>query len=183
MVEIATSILTVEEENSTKTFYNLESAGINYFHIDVMDGKFVEKNTDEMMYKYASVIKQISTLPLDVHLMVENIKENIDKYLELEPSIITIHYEACKSDEEVFELINYIKDNNIKPGISIKPMTGVESIEKFLPYIHMLLVMTVEPGKGGQKLIPETVEKVKKLKEHISKNNLDVYIEVDRGSK
>ena len=74
MVEISTSILTVEKEKATKTFYDLEVAGTDYYHIDIMDGKFVEKNTEELMYEYASTIKQISNLPLDVHLMVEHIK-------------------------------------------------------------------------------------------------------------
>ena len=182
-MEISTSILTVEKENATKTFYNLEVAGTDYYHIDVMDGNFVEKNNEDMMYEYANTIKQISNLPLDVHLMVENIKENIDKYIPLNPSIITFHYEACKNDEEVIKLINYIKQNNIKPSISIKPKTGIDVIKKFLPMIHMVLIMTVEPGKGGQKLIPETVAKAKELKDYIEDNNLDTFIEVDRRCK
>ncbi len=181
MVEISTSILTVEKEKATKTFYDLEVAGTDYYHIDIMDGKFVEKNTEELMYEYSNIIKQISNLPLDVHLMVEDIKPHIEKYIPLEPSIITFHYEACKNKEGVLELINYIKQNNIKPAISIKPNTSIDKIKEFLPLLHMILVMTVEPGKGGQKLIPETLEKVRKLKRYIEENNLDTYIEVDGG--
>ena len=181
MIEISTSILTVEKENAIKTFYDLEVAGTDYYHIDVMDGKFVEKNTEEIMYEYSNTIKQMSNLPLDVHLMVKDIKLNIDKYIAFNPSIITFHYEACKNDEEVIELIKYIKENNIKPAISIKPNTNIEVIKKFLPMLHMVLIMTVEPGKGGQKLIPETLEKTKKLKEYLQENNLDTYIEVDGG--
>ncbi len=181
MLEISTSILTVEEEKATKTFYDLEVAGTDYYHIDVMDGKFVEKNTEEMMYEYTNTIKQISNLPLDIHFMVEDIKGNIDRYIPLNPSIITFHYEACNSDEEVESFINYIKGNNIKPAISIKPATSIEKIKKFLPMLHMVLIMTVEPGKGGQKLIAETVEKTKELKKYLEDNNLDTYIEVDGG--
>lgn len=181
MIEVSTSILTVEKENATKTFYDLEVAGTDYYHIDIMDGKFVEKNTEEMMYEYSNTIKQISNLPLDVHLMVEDIKGNIDRYIPLSPSIITFHYEACKDDEEVIKFINYIKENNIKPAISIKPGTSVDKIKEFLPMLHMVLIMTVEPGKGGQKLIPETVEKTKELKKYLEENNLDTYIEVDGG--
>lgn len=181
MIEISTSILTVEEENANKTFYDLEVAGTDYYHIDVMDGKFVEKNTEELMYDYANTIKQISNIPLDVHLMVENVKENIDRYIPLSPSIITFHYEACKNDEEVIELINYIKEAGIKPAISIKPNTSVEKIKKFLGIVHMVLIMTVEPGKGGQKLIPETLEKVKEIKQYLEENDLETYIEVDGG--
>lgn len=181
MIEVSTSILTVEKENATKTFYDLEVAGTDYYHIDIMDGKFVEKNTEEMMYEYSNIIKQISNLPLDVHLMVEDVKGNIDRYIPLSPSIITFHYEACKSDEEVIKFINYIKENDIKPAISIKPGTSIDKIKKFLPMLHMVLIMTVEPGKGGQKLIPETVEKTKELKKYLEENNLDTYIEVDGG--
>ena len=181
MVEISTSILTVEKEKATKTFYDLEVAGTDYYHIDIMDGKFVEKNTEELMYEYASTIKQISNLPLDVHLMVEDIKPHIEKYIPLETSIITFHYEACKNKEEILEHINCLKQNNIKPAISIKPNTGIDEIKEFLPFLHMVLIITVEPGKGGQKLIPETLIKVKELKKYIEDNNLDTYIEVDGG--
>ena len=146
-----------------------------------MDGKFVEKNTEEIMLEYATNIKQISNLPLDVHLMVENIKEDIDKYIPLIPSIITFHYEACKNDNEVLEIIKYLNGNNIKPAISIKPNTDLEKIKKFLPKLYMCLIMTVEPGKGGQKLIPGTIKTVENLKKHIEENNLDTYIEVDGG--
>lgn len=178
---ISTSILSVEEENPTKTFYNLEEAKTDYFHIDVMDGKFVEDNTDKRMCEFCNILKQISNLPLDVHLMVNDVKQYIEEYMKFDPSIITFHYESCKSDEEVMELIKFIKENNIKAGLSIKPCTRAEKIYKFLPYVHLVLVMTVEPGKGGQSLIPETLEKTKQLKQYINDNNLDTYIEADGG--
>ena len=181
MIEISTSILGVEKENSIKAFYDLEVSGTDYYHIDVMDGKFVEKNTEEKMYTFTNEIKQISNIPLDVHFMVENIKENIDRYLIFKPHIITFHLEACKDKEEVKKHIKYLQENGVKCGISIKPNTKVEDIFEILPYLHLCLIMTVEPGKGGQKLIPETVEKVKVLKQYIEENNLDTYIEVDGG--
>lgn len=114
MVEISTSILNVEKENAMKVFYGLEVAHTDYFHIDVMDGKFVPSNTTELMREYANSIKQMSNIPLDVHLMVENVKEFADEYIGLAPNIITFHIEATSSKEEVMELINYIKSNNIK---------------------------------------------------------------------
>lgn len=181
MVEISTSILGVEKENSIKTFYDLEVAGTNYFHIDVMDGRFVENNTEEKMYTFTNEIKQISNIPLDIHFMVENIKENIDRYLIFKPHIITFHLEACKDKEEVKKHIKYLQENGVKVGISIKPNTKTEEIFEFLPCLHLCLIMTVEPGKGGQKLIPETVEKIRVLKHYIDENNLDTYIEVDGG--
>ncbi len=181
MVEISTSILGVDKENSIKTFYDLEVAGTDYYHIDVMDGKFVEKNTEEKMYTFTNEIKQMSNIPLDIHFMVENIKENIDRYLTFKPHIITFHLEACKDKEEVKKHIKYLQENGVKCGVSIKPNTDVEEILEFLPYLHLCLVMTVEPGKGGQKLIPETVDKVRTLKKYIEENKLDTYIEVDGG--
>lgn len=180
MVEISTSILSVKED-AIKTFYNLETAKTDYFHIDVMDGKFVEQDTTEVMQEYSNTLKQITNIPLDVHLMVQDVKTYIDSYIPFEPNIITFHLEACKDKEEVLDLIKYIKENNIKAGISIKPNTKVEYILEFLPLIHLVLVMTVEPGYGGQKLIPETIKKVKELKSYIDENDIDVDIEVDGG--
>ena len=181
MVEVSTSILSVKKENALATIYNLEVAKTDYFHIDVMDGKFVEQDTTETMHEYCNNIKQISNLPLDVHLMVEDVKSYIDSFIPYEPNIITFHLEACKDKEEVLDLIKYIKENNIRVGLSIKPNTKVEEVLEFLPLIHLLLVMTVEPGYGGQKLIPETIEKVSQIKEYINKNNIDIDIEVDGG--
>ena len=146
-----------------------------------MDGKFVEKNTYDKMFKYASYIKRISNLPLDIHLMVENVEEATEDYLALEPNSITFHYEACKNKEEVWKYINKIKQNNCKVGLSIKPETNVEEIYEFLPYIHTCLIMTVEPGKGGQTLLGDMVDKIKTLKSYIDKNDIEIDIEADGG--
>ena len=181
MVEISTSILTMEKGEETKTIFALEAAKTDYFHIDVMDGKFVEKNTYKKMMENSSYIKRISNLPLDVHLMVEDVKTAVDDFLAVEPNIITFHYEACKDSSEVLDIIKYIKENNCKVGLAIKPNTNLEDIYEFLPYIHMCLVMTVEPGKGGQKLIKATVNKVRDLKKYINDNNIEIDIEVDGG--
>lgn len=181
MVEVSTSILSVEKEDSVKTFYNLETAKTDYFHIDVMDGEFVNNYTVETMQEYTSQIKQISNIPLDVHLMVKDIKPFIDSYIPYEPNQIIFHIEACEDKEEILNIIKYIKENNIRVGIAIKPNTDIKEIYEYLPYIHSVLIMTVEPGFGGQKLIPETIEKVRKLKEYIVNNNLEMDIEVDGG--
>lgn len=181
MVEISTSILSVLKGEESKTFFALEKAKTDYFHIDVMDGKFVEKNTYKKMFEYASYIKRISNLPLDVHLMVEDVETAIDEFSCLEPNIITFHYEACKNKEKVNKYINIIKEYNSRVGISIKPETKVEEIFEFLPYIHNVLVMTVEPGKGGQTLLSDMVEKIKVLRKYIDENNLETNIEADGG--
>lgn len=181
MVEVSTSLLSVKKENAIATIYNLEIAKTDYFHIDVMDGKFVEQDTTQIMQEYCNDIKQISNIPLDVHLMVEDVKAYIDSFIAYEPNVITFHLEACKDKKEALDLIKYLKENNIKVGISIKPNTEVEDIYEYLPLIHLVLIMTVEPGYGGQKLISETIDKVKELKEYIEKNNIDIDIEVDGG--
>ena len=182
MVEISASILSIKE-NAIQKFYDLEVAHTDYFHIDVMDGKFVENDTSNIMKEYTNTIKQISNIPIDVHLMVKDVQKYVDEYLAFLPDRITFHYEALEDKEEIKKMIQYIKENNVKVGISIKPNTKVEEIYEFLPYIHMILVMTVEPGEGGQKLIPETLEKVRKLKEYITKNNIEIDIEADGGIK
>lgn len=181
MVEISASILDAKEDEPAKIFYNLEVAKIDYFHIDVMDGKFVEKNTVDKMNKYSNILKQITTLPLDVHLMVEDVETYIKLYSAIEPNMITFHLEAIKDKEKIHEMIKLVKDNNCKVGIAIKPATEVKEIYEFLPYINTVLVMTVEPGKGGQALIPETLRKVRILKEYLKQHNLDTYIEADGG--
>ena len=181
MVEISTSILSVQKENILSAIYNLEFAKTDYFHIDVMDGEFVKNSTNEIMQEYCSNIRQISNLPLDVHLMVNDIYSYINAYLPYEPNLLTFHIEACKDENEAKEMIDFIKENNVKVGIAIKPNTNLEEIYSLLPYLHMVLVMTVEPGYGGQKLIPETIDKVKELKKYIENKNIDLDIEVDGG--
>lgn len=106
-MEISTSILSVEKEKCIQTFYNLETAGTDYFHIDVMDGKFVENNTVEVMTEYCEYLNSITNLPLDVHLMVEDVMSYIKSFLVFEPRNITIHYEAAKIKR------NYINGYNI----------------------------------------------------------------------
>ena len=181
MVEVSTSILNVQKGKEADTFFALEQAKTDYFHIDVMDGKFVEKDTYQKMLEYAGYIKRISNLPQDVHLMVEDVKQAILDFSGVEPNIITFHYEACKDGQEVMEMIQYIKDFNCKVGIAVKPDTKIEEIYKFLPYVHICLVMTVEPGKGGQTLLKDMVNKIKTVKKYIEENNLETDIEVDGG--
>lgn len=181
MVEVSTSILSIKEGEEATAFLELEVAKTDYIHIDVMDGKFVEKNTYEKMSENASYIRRISNLPLDVHLMVDNIKETIDHFLAVEPNIITFHLEACKSKEEVYNIIHYIKENNCKVGIAVKPNTKIEDMFEFLPFIHMCLIMTVEPGKGGQTFLTDMLKKVETLKKQVEEQNLELDIEVDGG--
>ncbi|CDA17048.1 ribulose-phosphate 3-epimerase [Clostridium sp. CAG:571] len=181
MVEVSTSILQVKKDEIITKIYDLETAHTDFFHIDVMDGDFVKNDTTNIMREFCEYIKQITSIQLDIHLMVEDVKSYITSYLSFNPNIITFHLEACKDKNEVMDLIKYVKENNCKVGIAIKPNTSVEEIYEYLPYIHMCLIMTVEPGKGGQKLIPSTIEKIKKLNTYIVANNLELDIEADGG--
>ena len=113
--------------------------------------------------------------------MVKDVKNLVDSYLIFNPNIITFHYEACKDKQEVYDLIKYIKENNCKVGIAVKPNTKVEEIYEYLPFVHLVLIMTVEPGEGGQKLLPNTIQKIKEIKKYIDENNLEVDIEADGG--
>lgn len=181
MVEVSTSLLNVKKEKIIDTIYDLEKAKTDYFHIDVMDGEFVKNDTHDNMLEYCEYLSGITTVPLDVHLMVKDVKNFIDSYAIFRPNIITFHYEACKDEKQVMELIKHIKEKNIRAGISIKPNTKWEDIIKVLPYIHLVLIMTVEPGEGGQEIITSTVNKVKQLREYAEKEKLDLDIEVDGG--
>ena len=183
MVEVSTSILTMEKGKEAETLLALEKSKTDYFHIDVMDGEFVENDTHDLMLEYCEYLINITKIPLDIHLMVKDVKNFVDSYLIFNPNIITFHCEACKNKEEVMNLINYIKEKGRRVGISIKPETDVKEILEFLPYVHVVLVMSVEPGKGGQELILPTIEKIKELNSYREEHKLDYEIEADGGIK
>ncbi len=181
MVEISTSLLSVKKDNIIKAIYNLETAKTDYFHIDVMDGIFVEQDTTEKMIEYCDYLSNITNIPLDVHLMVSDVKKYIDMFLPYNPNIITIHYEAIKDKNELLDTLDYIKLNNCKAGISIKPDTDITEILEILENVHVVLVMTVEPGQGGQELIQTVLNKINNLSMYVKEKNLDVLIEADGG--
>ena len=182
MVEVSASILNlIGNEDVTHEFYDLEVSKTDYFHIDVMDGRFVEKDTAKEMKEFSLTLSHITNIGLDIHLMVENIEEFIDEYIELEPEYISFHEEASKTRERTMELIQTIKENGIKAGIAINPATPIKNIKEFLPYLHLVIVMTVVAGKGGQKFMPENLEKIKELRKYIDENELNVIIEADGG--
>lgn len=181
MVEISTSLLSVKKENIIKTIYNLETAKTDYFHIDVMDGKFVENDTTDQMIEYCDYLSSITNIPLDIHLMVTDVRKYIDIFLPNNPNIITIHYEAVEDKKELMDLLDYIKANNCKAGLAINPGTEISEIIDFIDKVHVILVMTVEPGKGGQKLITPTLNKINELFNILKETESDVLIEADGG--
>ncbi len=172
MVKIAVSILSANMDKLDEEILEVTYGGADFIHIDVMDGFFVDNKTDgEFMMETA--LKN-TMLPLDVHLMVSNPLECLEKYIGADR--ITFHVEAI-SENDFEKIVNRLHELNIKVGISIKPNTSIDEIEKYIDKVDMVLVMTVEPGYGGQKLISETLKKVKALREKYP--SLD--IEVDGG--
>ncbi|MBR4110326.1 MAG: ribulose-phosphate 3-epimerase [Clostridia bacterium] len=173
MVKIAPSILDVNMDDLENEIKDVVVAGADYIHIDVMDGKFVPNETQGL--KMLKVAKKATDITLDVHFMVENPKEYMQEFIE-NSDIITFHVEAADENTRE-EIIQLLRSKGKKIGMSIKPNTSIEVLIPYLNKIDMVLVMTVEPGFGLQKLIPETIEKIKELRK--LKPELD--IEVDGG--
>ena len=171
---ISTSILDIKEPKDLEIFKLNELTDL--IHVDVMDGIFVENKT--MNFEDYKNALRYSVKPLDVHLMVSDVKKYIDEYSKLEPEYITFHYEAVS---DVRSVINYIKEKNIKVGMSIKPSTDVSEIIDYLQYLDLVLVMSVEPGRGGQTFIENSKNKIDQLNELRDKLNLGYQIEVDGG--
>lgn len=176
MSEIAPSILAADFNRLGESIHQLEKAEIKYLHIDVMDGMFVPSISFGMPV-IASIRKE-SSLFFDVHLMIEEPARYYDEFVKAGADGITIHAEACKDLEKS---IQELKKYPVKVAVSIKPDTSVEAIEKYLPELDMVLVMSVEPGFGGQKLIPSTLEKVEQLKTIREERGLSYLIEIDGG--
>lgn len=172
---LSVSILGIKE-NIKENINKLDNLKIDYFHIDIMDGIFVNNKTWE--FEQINEMIKNTTTKKDVHLMVKDIKKYIDDFIKINPEFITFHYEATNNADEI---IDYIKSKNIKVGISIKPKTEIETIKHLLEKIDLVLVMSVEPGFGGQKFIENSIEKIDKLYELRKNNNYNYLIEVDGG--
>ena len=170
-MKISVSTLNLIKEESNLLL--LDSTNIDYLHIDIMDNYFVPNYISQFDFINKSLTKL--TKPLDIHLMVNDVKGYIDLYSALLPAYLTFHLE----NGNVIETINYIKSKNIKVGLSIKPDTDIVELMPYLDLIDLVLVMSVEPGYGGQPFIEEVVLKIKKLKE--LQNKYKYVIEVDGG--
>ena len=172
---ISTSILSIKD-NLKENIQKLDLTSTDFLHIDVMDGIFVE-NESVASDVYEELLSDCNT-PLDVHLMVCDVKKYIDLYRELKPVIISFHYETVNNHRVV---IDYIRSCGIKVGMAIKPDTKVEEINELLPYLDLVLVMSVEPGKGGQEFIYDILVKINELDKIRKDENYSYLIEVDGG--
>ena len=176
MAKISPSVLSADLSNLADEVKDIEEAGADMVHLDVMDGVFVTNITFGL--PVISSLRSKSNMIFDVHLMIDAPERYAMRFIEAGADILTFHLEATK---EASNLLSMIRSQGVMAGISIKPGTPVENVYPYLEECDMVLVMTVEPGYGGQALIPETLEKVKKIKAEIEKRSLDTVIQVDGG--
>lgn len=176
MIKIAPSILSADFAYLQRDISMIDNA--DYIHIDVMDGHFVPNIT--IGAPVVKAIRKITDKILDVHLMIENPGDYLDSFIDAGSDIITVHYEA---NGNTIELIDRIKKAGVRACVSIKPSTSADVLIDLLPRLDMVLIMTVEPGFGGQGFIKESTEKIKYIRKLIDENNYNCNLEIDGGAK
>ncbi|KOP82094.1 ribulose phosphate epimerase [Bacillus sp. FJAT-21945] len=176
MVKIAPSILSADFSKLGEEIKDVERGGADYIHVDVMDGHFVPNITIGPLIVEA--IRPATKLPLDVHLMIENPDQYIESFAKAGADYITVHVEACR---HLHRTIHYIKSFGVKAGVVLNPATPVQMIEDIIEDVDMVLLMTVNPGFGGQKFIPSVLRKIAAVKKMADDKGLNIEIEVDGG--
>lgn len=176
MVKIAPSILSADFSKLGEEIKDVERGGADYIHVDVMDGHFVPNITIGPLIVEA--IRPVTKLPLDVHLMIENPDAYIEAFAKAGADYITVHAEACR---HLHRTIHYIKSFGVKAGVVLNPATPVNAIEHVIEDINMVLLMSVNPGFGGQKFIPSVLPKIAAVKEMADSKGFEIEIEVDGG--
>ena len=178
MLELSPSLLSADFTNLKSEMEVLDKNGVKYLHLDVMDGMFVPNISFGPM-----IIKQLRPLTnmvFDVHLMIEDPDRYVQNFKDAGADILTVHYEACK---HLHRTISYIKSLGMKAGVSLNPATNIEVLDYVLEDLDLVLIMSVNPGFGGQSFIPSAIDKIKNLKAKIRERNLNVIVEVDGGVK
>ena len=173
---IAPSILSADFSRLGEEIAAIEKGGADWVHVDVMDGHFVPNIT--IGAPVVASIRKITKLPLDVHLMIQDPDKYIEKFAKAGADIITIHVETSP---HLHRSVQFIKDQGCKSGVSLNPATSLSTLDHILSEVDMVLIMTVNPGFGGQEFIPSVLPKIKRLREKISEKGIVVDIEVDGG--
>ena len=177
MVKIAPSILSADFSKLGEDIERIDKGGADFIHIDVMDGDFVPNIS--LGLPVIKSIRNRTNKVFDVHLMISNPSNYIDDFIEAGADIITVHYEA---DKHIDRTINYIKSKGIKAAIALNPGTPTSVLKDLIKGLDMVLIMTVNPGFGGQKFIPYCLDKIREIKEFSDKVNPSLLIEVDGGA-
>jgi len=173
---IAPSILAANFLHLEKDITLINDSVADYIHVDVMDGVFVPNIS--FGQNIVKMVKTVAKKPLDVHLMIMNPDQYIDSFVDCGADILSVHYEACP---HLHRTVNAIREKGIKSGVAINPHTSIHLLEDVLESIDQVILMSVNPGFGGQKFIYQTLSKIKELKSRIDHRNLDIKIEIDGG--
>lgn len=173
---VSPSVLAADFSKLGEDIKKVADAGAEYIHLDVMDGIFVPNIS--FGAPVISCVRKVTTAKFDVHLMITDPIRYIDDFIKAGADIITIHYESCDDPRAV---LRYIREKGARASISIKPATPAEAVYPLINELDMVLVMTVEPGFGGQKMIPEMIDKVRAIRDYATANNISLDIEVDGG--
>jgi ribulose-phosphate 3-epimerase len=176
MIKLAPSILSANFARLGEQIEEVARAGADYIHVDVMDGHFVPNIS--IGTPVVASIRPVTTLPLDVHLMIEHPERFISDFVQAGADIMTVHVEASP---HLHSIIRLIKELGARAGVSLNPPTPVSAIEEFLPHVDLVLVMSVNPGFGGQPFIPETLPKIATMREILDNRGLSAELEVDGG--
>ena len=178
MIKVSPSILSADFVNLERDIRALSPAGADYVHVDVMDGLFVPNIT--IGIPVVAAIRKITELPLDVHLMIDRPIRYVDDFCKAGSDILTVHVEA-DTEKNTLAALKRIRENGVRAAISVKPKTPAEAVVPFLPYCDLILVMTVEPGFGGQSFMEDMMPKLRKIRTFIDAQKPDCELEVDGG--
>ncbi|MCQ2800700.1 MAG: ribulose-phosphate 3-epimerase [Bacilli bacterium] len=176
---ISPSVLDADFLHFENEVQKIKDAGLEWIHFDVMDGTFVNNISFGNLF-LKSVCPKIDLFK-DVHVMIANPLEMVEKFKEAGADCLTFHYEACQNDQEIFDVIDKIHDFNMKAGIAIRPSVSIEEIYPFLSKVDLVLVMSVEPGYGGQHFVESSLDRIAKVKNEIVSNGYNVLVSVDGG--